>query len=233
MLNVGWFTAARRRLAPGRRPRPRSPLSRSRRTSSRPPSERILVDTGLHPAAVDDAARHYGTPDALGAFQLELDASVGEQVDLATITKVVLTHLHFDHAGGLRAAAALGPGRRAAPRMGGGPRRGGGRAELLPARRLRAARRPGRARRRRPRPARRRLGRAAADAGAHARAPIGPRRRAAGHRRRRHPLRVAASTTTASRSSATTSPRRQHPPTACARFATPAHSSSRGTTRPC
>lgn len=27
--------------------------------------------------------------------------SISEQIDLATITKVVLTHLHFDHAGGL------------------------------------------------------------------------------------------------------------------------------------
>jgi N-acyl homoserine lactone hydrolase len=63
--------------------------------------ERVLVDTGLHPGAADDAPRHYGSPDALGMFRLELDASVGEQVDLATITKVVMTHLHFDHAGGL------------------------------------------------------------------------------------------------------------------------------------
>jgi glyoxylase-like metal-dependent hydrolase (beta-lactamase superfamily II) len=63
--------------------------------------ERILVDTGLHPAAVEDAARHYGQPDALGLFKLELDASVAEQVDPTTITKVVLTHMHFDHASGL------------------------------------------------------------------------------------------------------------------------------------
>src|SRR3954447_7445874 len=63
--------------------------------------ERILVDTGLHPAAVDDPTRHYGRPDTLGVFQLELDESVGEQIDVDTITRVVLTHLHFDHAGGL------------------------------------------------------------------------------------------------------------------------------------
>ncbi|MBA2342418.1 MAG: N-acyl homoserine lactonase family protein [Thermoleophilaceae bacterium] len=63
--------------------------------------ERILVDTGLHPGAVADAARHYGTADALGLFQLELDASISEQIDLSTITKVVMTHLHFDHASGL------------------------------------------------------------------------------------------------------------------------------------
>jgi glyoxylase-like metal-dependent hydrolase (beta-lactamase superfamily II) len=63
--------------------------------------ERILVDTGLHPAMAADAPRHYGQPDALALFQLELTASIAEQVDLATITKVVMTHLHFDHASGL------------------------------------------------------------------------------------------------------------------------------------
>jgi N-acyl homoserine lactone hydrolase len=63
--------------------------------------ERILVDTGLHPAAVEDAPRHYGQPDALALFKLELEQSVAEQVDLAAITKVVLTHMHFDHASGL------------------------------------------------------------------------------------------------------------------------------------
>jgi glyoxylase-like metal-dependent hydrolase (beta-lactamase superfamily II) len=63
--------------------------------------ERILVDTGLHPAAVEDAARHYDSPDSLGLFRLEQEANVAEQVDLTTITRVVMTHLHFDHAGGL------------------------------------------------------------------------------------------------------------------------------------
>lgn len=63
--------------------------------------ERILVDTGLHPGAVADAGRHYGNPDALAMFGLALETSVAEQVDLTTITKVVMTHLHFDHAGGL------------------------------------------------------------------------------------------------------------------------------------
>jgi len=63
--------------------------------------ERILVDTGLHPAAVADAAAHYGRPQPLGPFQIEQDASIAEQVDLSSLTKVVLTHLHFDHAGAL------------------------------------------------------------------------------------------------------------------------------------
>ena len=64
-------------------------------------TERILVDTGLHPGAAEDAASHYGTPDALGMFELEQEASVADQIDLSTLTRVVITHLHFDHAGGL------------------------------------------------------------------------------------------------------------------------------------
>ena len=56
--------------------------------------ERILVDTGMHPDAVADPAGRYGRPDALGPVKAELDRSVAEQLDDATITRVVLTHLH-------------------------------------------------------------------------------------------------------------------------------------------
>ena len=80
--------------------------------------ERILVDTGLHPDAVADPVGRYGDIDALRLFKLELDQSVAEQVDLSTITKVVLTHMHFDHVGGLASAPADDPGRRPAARMG-------------------------------------------------------------------------------------------------------------------
>lgn len=100
MLNGGWFTAAagiwRRDNDLDRQVRFPIPAYVIETAE-----ERILVDTGLHPSAVEDPARHYGTPDALGMFQLELDASIGEQIDLTSITKVVLTHLHFDHASGL------------------------------------------------------------------------------------------------------------------------------------
>jgi N-acyl homoserine lactone hydrolase len=61
---------------------------------------RILVDTGLNPAAAVDAEAHYG-PGPVSFFQLEQERSIAEQVDLSTLTMVVLTHLHFDHAGGL------------------------------------------------------------------------------------------------------------------------------------
>ena len=68
-------------------------------------TERVLIDTGLHPAGAADAERHYGR--SLGPFVLEQEASIADQLDLSTITRVVLTHLHFDHAGAL---ALLPPG---------------------------------------------------------------------------------------------------------------------------
>jgi glyoxylase-like metal-dependent hydrolase (beta-lactamase superfamily II) len=63
--------------------------------------ERILVDTGLNPDAAADAASHYEGPESLGFFRLEQEVPLESQVDLASLTKVVVTHLHFDHAGGL------------------------------------------------------------------------------------------------------------------------------------
>ena len=100
MLNVGWMTAAVGIWRQGE-PEPESPV--------RLPvpaylieteSERILVDTGLHPAAVADSEAHYG-PGPIAFFALEQERSIAEQVDLSTLTRVVLTHLHFDHAGAL------------------------------------------------------------------------------------------------------------------------------------
>lgn len=100
MLDVGWFTSAagiwRRDDDLDRQVRFPVPAYVIETAA-----ERILVDTGLHPAAVADLAHHYGRPEMTGLFGLELEASIGEQIDLTTITKVVLTHLHFDHAGGL------------------------------------------------------------------------------------------------------------------------------------
>lgn len=64
-------------------------------------TERILVDTGLHPAAAADARGFYGDAPGLALFALEQELSIADQVDLSTLTKVVLTHLHFDHCGAL------------------------------------------------------------------------------------------------------------------------------------
>ncbi len=101
LLNLGWMTAPAGLWRQGD-PEPERPL--------RLPvpgylieteTERILVDTGLHPGAATDPAAHYGEGSSIGFFALEQEASLADQVDLATLTKVVLTHLHFDHAGGL------------------------------------------------------------------------------------------------------------------------------------
>jgi N-acyl homoserine lactone hydrolase len=109
MLNLGWMTAPAGLWRQGDE-EPERPL--------RLPvpaylveteSERILVDTGLHPAAAANAEAHYGEGSALGYFGLEQERGLAEQVDLETITRVVLTHLHFDHAGGLSLVPASVP----------------------------------------------------------------------------------------------------------------------------
>jgi N-acyl homoserine lactone hydrolase len=63
--------------------------------------ERILVDTGLNPAAVADPAAYYERPDVFAVATLEQQQSVAAQLDVASLSKVVLTHLHWDHVGGL------------------------------------------------------------------------------------------------------------------------------------
>ena len=70
--------------------------------------ERILIDTGLHPSAVGDPAGYYERPEA-GLFELELERPITEQVDVGSLTRVVLTHLHFDHAGSLSLLPASVP----------------------------------------------------------------------------------------------------------------------------
>lgn len=101
MLNLGWMTAPAGLWRQGDE-EPERPL--------RLPvpaylietdSERILVDTGLHPDAVTDPEARYGEGTALGHFGLEQEEGLANQVDLSTVTRLVLTHLHFDHAGGL------------------------------------------------------------------------------------------------------------------------------------
>jgi N-acyl homoserine lactone hydrolase len=63
-------------------------------------TERILVDTGLHPDAIADPVSYYGAGPA-EAFGFSQDQSIADHLDLTTLTRVVLTHVHFDHAGGL------------------------------------------------------------------------------------------------------------------------------------
>lgn len=101
MLNVGWMTAAVGIWRQGEEDPQRLTRVPVPAYLVETETERILVDTGLHPAAAADKEAHYEGSGAIGFFELEQKASIAEQVDLATVTMVVLTHLHFDHAGGL------------------------------------------------------------------------------------------------------------------------------------
>jgi N-acyl homoserine lactone hydrolase len=100
MLNAGWITASAALWRQGDDPekRIRFPVPVYVVETD---TERILIDTGLHPGACADATTFYDGSPAIGLFSLELDRPVHEQVDATTITKIVLTHLHYDHAGGL------------------------------------------------------------------------------------------------------------------------------------
>lgn len=100
LLNSGWMTASAALWRRGEDPqeRARCPVPAYLIDTA---EERILVDTGLHPEACADGAAFYESPETMSLFSLELDRPVHEQVDLGTVTMVVLTHLHWDHAGGL------------------------------------------------------------------------------------------------------------------------------------
>jgi glyoxylase-like metal-dependent hydrolase (beta-lactamase superfamily II) len=100
MLNAGWMSApaALWRQGEGPEARARVPVPVYLIETE---SERILIDTGLHPELVADSAKFYDGAPAVQLFSLEQEQPVHEQIDPATITKIVLTHLHFDHVSGL------------------------------------------------------------------------------------------------------------------------------------
>lgn len=100
LLNAGWMTASAALWRQGEDPeeRARCPVPAYLIETD---EERILVDTGLHPGACEDGAAFYGGAQAMSLFTLEQEQPLREQVDLDTVTMVILTHLHWDHAGGL------------------------------------------------------------------------------------------------------------------------------------
>lgn len=99
-LIVGWFTAPAGLFRAGEEMerRIRYPVPAYLVESE---SERILIDTGLNPAAIADPANYYERPDIFAVTALEQERSIAEQVEVETLTKLVLTHLHWDHVGGL------------------------------------------------------------------------------------------------------------------------------------
>ena len=103
--------------------------------------------------------------------------ALAEQVDLATITKVVLTHLHFDHAGGAALLPDSVPVFVQRREWEAGHDSAAIEKNFFLPRDYEAIEHQVDARRRRPRPARRRLGSAAAHARPHARPPVGAGRR--------------------------------------------------------
>lgn len=100
LFNVGWLTAPASLI---RRGEPEGPMLRFPVPAYliETDEQRILVDTGLHPRAAADARTHYEGADVTNFFSFEQDQSIAEQVDLDSLTMVVVTHLHWDHAGGL------------------------------------------------------------------------------------------------------------------------------------
>jgi len=108
MLNVGWMTAAAGIWRQGEEEPERPVRFPVPAYLVETEAERILIDTGLHPGAAADTEAHYGA-GPMAFFELEQERSIAEQVDLDTVTMVVLTHLHFDHAGGLSLLPASVP----------------------------------------------------------------------------------------------------------------------------
>lgn len=96
MLNVGWISSSAAVWRQGDDPddRIRFPVPAYLIEAG---DQRILIDTGLNPQGVADPEGFYGRP----LFDLELEQDISQQLDASTITTIVLTHLHFDHAGGL------------------------------------------------------------------------------------------------------------------------------------
>ncbi|HTZ85149.1 MAG TPA: N-acyl homoserine lactonase family protein [Solirubrobacteraceae bacterium] len=98
-FNVGWITSPAAVYRQGEPPEQelRFPIPAYLIETE---SERVLIDTGLHPDAIADPIAFYEHP-AVGLFKLEQDRPIVEQIDPSTLTKIVVTHLHFDHVGAL------------------------------------------------------------------------------------------------------------------------------------
>jgi N-acyl homoserine lactone hydrolase len=63
------------------------------------PAGLVLVDCGLHPDSVADPSGYYNP--LVGATRFAQERSVADQVPLDELRYLVLSHLHYDHAGAL------------------------------------------------------------------------------------------------------------------------------------
>lgn len=66
----------------------------------------ILVDAGFGTTLDDGMKREYGIGDTVPDMNLVLS---GYDIDASQVTDVILTHLHFDHAGGAMISSDIGP----------------------------------------------------------------------------------------------------------------------------
>ena len=84
MLNVGWLTAAASLVRSGASPKEsiRFPVPAYLIETA---TERILIDTGLHPASIADPAGFYGSPDVAALFQREQESSIADQVGKSVV----------------------------------------------------------------------------------------------------------------------------------------------------
>jgi len=70
------------------------------------PKGRVVFDSGMHPAAATDPVARLGYLSKLFEVDFEEQENVASRlaaldVDAARVDRVVLSHLHFDHAGGV------------------------------------------------------------------------------------------------------------------------------------
>src|SRR5262245_22213185 len=102
-VTCGWLTAANALFLEGERGLLRVPVPAF---LIEHPRGRVLFDTGLHPDLRNDPKGRLGTIAKL--FTVELDGGhdiagrlAAAEVAVDRVEHVVLSHLHFDHAGGL------------------------------------------------------------------------------------------------------------------------------------
>jgi glyoxylase-like metal-dependent hydrolase (beta-lactamase superfamily II) len=104
-LDCGWITMPRGLLLEGERGKVRVPVPAF---LVEHPKGRVVFDTGVHPDAARRPETRLGELQRFFAVELGADDGVVPRlaalgVEASDVDRVVLSHLHFDHAGGLAA----------------------------------------------------------------------------------------------------------------------------------